>query len=220
MRRPPLRLPLAPEGLPFILPAAALGFLLLVPGGGWAIAGGAALALAILFAVFFRDPTRMVPAEPGLVVSPADGRVMRAGPVEPSDEAPEGLVQVVTIFLGLMNVHVNRSPVSGRIERVSYRRGGFVPAYREEASRGNERNEVVVAGADGVVAFRQVAGVVARRIVFRRSPGDRVERGERVGLIRFGSRVDVFLPAGFAPRVGPGQRVRGGESVLAVAGRP
>jgi phosphatidylserine decarboxylase len=218
MPRRPLRPPLAPEGWPFVLPAAVAGILLLIPGWPWAAAGLLFLVFAGFCTVFFRDPERRVPSGPGLVVSPADGRVLHAGPASPLHEAPEGLTQTVSIFMGLLDVHVNRAPASGRIESVSHRPGRFLAAWREEASRGNERNDVLMAGGEGRIAFRQVAGLVARRIVFRRSPGESVDRGERVGMIRFGSRVDVFLPPGWSVRVAPGQRVRAGETVLAVAG--
>jgi phosphatidylserine decarboxylase len=217
MSRAPLRLPLAPEGLPFLLPPAIVGIALLLPGGWWAAGGIAFLLLAAFVTFFFRDPERRIPDGPGLVVSPADGKVMRVGEAEPSLEPPPGLPQVVTIFLSALDVHINRSPASGRIESVSYRPGSFRAAFNEEASRGNERNEVVLEGGEGRLAFRQVAGVLARRIVFRRSPGDEVRRGERVGMIRFGSRADVFLPEGYVLKVEAGQRVRGGETVLAVA---
>jgi phosphatidylserine decarboxylase len=215
MRPRSLPVPLAPEGLPFLLPPAIVAVAILPLGGGWSVAAGVLLLLAALVAWFFRDPERTAPDGPGLIVSPADGRVMRVGPAEPSFEAPPGLTQAVTIFLGIQDVHVNRSPASGRIETVCYRPGSFVAAFREEASRGNERNEVALATPDGPVAFRQVAGAVARRIVFHRSPGDAVERGERVGMIRFGSRVDIFLPPSFRVEVAPGRKVRAGETILA-----
>jgi phosphatidylserine decarboxylase len=198
-------------GFPFI--AAAL-----VPAAGLAAARryGWAASLAALggfFAYFFRDPDRSVPQAPGLVVSPADGRVMFAGPAN-GPTAPPGAWQQVAIFLSPLDVHINRSPVAGQVTRISYQPGRFLPAYHQDAGE-NELNEVWV-DADGTpVVFRQVVGILARRIVCRIAEGQRVARGERIGLMKFGSRMDVFVPPSAELRVQAGQQVVAGETVVA-----
>src|SRR5262245_60668113 len=177
-------------GFPFI--AAAL-----VPAAGLAAARryGLAASFAALggfLAYFFRDPDRTVPQGPKLVVSPADGRIMAAGPAEGPNAPPGSWLQVV-IFLSPLDVHINRSPVSGSVTRIEYRPGRFLPAYDTRADE-NELNEISV-DADGTpVVFRQVVGVLARRIVCRIREGQTVARGERIGLMKFGSRMDVFVP--------------------------
>jgi phosphatidylserine decarboxylase len=198
-------------GIPFVsaalAPAAALMLarrpLLAVP---FVVAGG-------FFAYFFRDPERVVPALKGAVVAPADGRVVVAGDAVP-DSAPEGDWQQISIFLSPLDVHVNRIPVSGTIVRVKYFAGSFLPAYRPDASA-NERNEVWIDHEGSLVVCRQVVGILARRIVCRVQAGARVATGERFGLMKFGSRVDLFLPARAALHATVGQRVRGGETILA-----
>lgn len=164
-------------------------------------------------AYFFRDPERQVPQDQDLVVSPADGRVMIAGP---SDRrwAPPGDWKQVTIFLSPMDVHMNRAPVSGRITHVHYRPGKFLPAYNE-GSNDNEFNEVWIDANGRAIVFRQVVGLLARRIVCRVEEGQMLERGERVGLMKFGSRMDVFLPMDATLLVSVGDRVIGGETVIA-----
>ena len=177
---------------------------------------GLAIPFALLggfFAYFFRDPDRDVPQAPGLVVSPADGRVMIAGPSD-GRWSPPGEWKQVTIFLSPMDVHMNRSPVAGAITRIDYRPGRFLPAYKESAND-NELNEVWVESEGRTIVFRQVVGLLARRIVCRVEPGDEVERGERIGLMKFGSRMDVFLPLDMELLVSAGDRVVGGETVLA-----
>jgi phosphatidylserine decarboxylase len=198
-------------GYPFIAGA-------LVPALGLALSRrrGWAVPFALLggfFACFFRDPDRHVPSEPGIVVSPADGKVMVAGAADPR-WAPPGTWNQVTIFLSPMDVHMNRSPVAGRITRIEYRPGQFLPAYKEEAND-NELNEIWIESEGRTFVFRQVVGVLARRIVCRVQEGDVVERGERIGLMKFGSRMDVFLPTDLEILVAVGQRVAGGESMLA-----
>ena len=199
-------------GLPFI--AAAL-----VPAAALAVARrrGLAVSLAVLggfFAYFFRDPEREVPQDPDLVVSPADGRVMSAGPGDPR-WAPPGAWKQITIFLSPMDVHINRTPVGGRVLRIDYRPGKFLPAYNE-GSNDNELNEVWIDYGGRPVVFRQVVGMLARRIVCRVREGDLLERGQRVGLMKFGSRMDVFLPTDAELAVSVGDHVVGGETVLAV----
>ena len=198
-------------GYPFIaaalLPAVALSA---ARRHGWAVPFALTGAF---FAYFFRDPDRQVPAAPGLVVSPADGRVMIAGPSD-GRWAPPGTWKQVTIFLSPMDVHMNRSPVGGRITRIEYRPGAFLPAYKESA-HANELNEVWIETDGRTVVFRQVVGILARRIVCRVRQGDEVQRGERIGLMKFGSRMDVFLPTDADLLVSVGDRVVGGETILA-----
>lgn len=163
---------------------------------------------------FFRDPERQVPQDADLVVSPADGRVMIAGP---SDKrwAPEGEWNQITIFLSPMDVHMNRTPVAGRVTSVKYKPGSFLPAYNE-GSNDNELNEIWIDHHGHTVVVRQVVGILARRIVCRIVEGQELARGERIGLMKFGSRMDVFLPIEAELRVSVGERVVGGETVLAV----
>lgn len=200
-------------GYPFIAGALlpALG-LALSRRRGWAIPFA---VLGGFFAYFFRDPDRTVPQAPGLVVSPADGKVIRAGAAD-RRWAPPGEWQQVTIFLSPVDVHMNRSPVGGRITRIDYRPGKFLPAYKESAND-NELNEVWIESEGRTIVFRQVVGLLARRIVCRVEPGDDVERGERIGLMKFGSRMDVFLPLDMDLLVSAGDRVVGGETILARA---
>jgi len=188
----------------------------------WATGGWAWTIAPVLFAAFFlwffRDPRRTVPPGEGLIVSPGDGRVTETVAIT----TPEGPRQRISIFLSVFDVHVNRSPIGGVLTQVRYRKGEYLNAMNPSSADRNEQNAVTVrtaAGRDGQgfeVTFKQIAGLLARRIVFNFSEGDAVERGQRVGLIKFGSRVDVLLPAEAALRVKVGQRVKGGSSVLAV----
>jgi phosphatidylserine decarboxylase len=198
-------------GFPFIA-AALVPAAFLVAVRRYALAAPLA-ALGGFMAYFFRDPERQVPEDPDLVVSPADGRVMIAGPSD-GRWAPPGSWKQVTIFLSPLDVHINRAPVAGRITRVDYRPGKFLPAY-DERSNDNELNEVWVDYNGRPVVFRQVVGILARRIVCRVQEGQMLERGERVGLMRFGSRMDVFMPDDAVLDVRVGDRVIGGETVLA-----
>jgi phosphatidylserine decarboxylase len=171
-------------------------------------------AVAAFMAYFFRDPDRVVPPGDDLVVSPADGRVMVAGRAEPAI-APPGQWQQVSVFLSPLDVHVNRIPFGGRVIRVEYRPGRFMPAYRPESGRENEQLEVWIE-RDGVsIVTRQVVGVLARRIVCRITAGATPRTGDRFGLMKFGSRMDVFMPPEAQLLVREGHRVRGGESVIA-----
>lgn len=170
------------------------------------IAAGVFLILFAFVAFFFRNPRRTIPEDPRAIVSPADGKVVRLERV--------GNVTQMSIFLSLFNVHVNRSPIAGRIQAVDYRPGKFLAAYNPAASRENERNIVMVSDGRINIVFTQIAGVVARRIVFWRKVGDDVGKGELVGLIRFGSRVDVLFPAGTEATVKVGQRVKGGSTQI------
>jgi phosphatidylserine decarboxylase len=178
--------------------------------GGWVWAIVPAL-LAAFFLWFFRDPRRSVPFGEGLVVSPADGLVTSVERVA----TPFGERVKLSVFLSVFDVHVNRSPLAGTIREVRYQKGLFLNAMNPASADKNEQNLVVVAGDGYEVAFKQIAGLLARRIVFNRRVGDRVERGERVGLIKFGSRVDVILPGDSVLAVKKGDRVKGGASVLA-----
>lgn len=198
-------------GFPFIagalVPAAAFAG---ARRYGWA-AGFAALGAFLTY--FFRDPERIVPAGRGLVVSPADGRVVIAGPTD-GRWSPPGDWQQVTIFLSPMDVHMNRTPVEGRVSRIEYRPGKFLPAYKEDASA-NELNEIWIDYHGEPVVVRQIVGVLARRVVCRINEGQQLQRGERIGLMKFGSRMDVFLPKRAQLLVTVGQTVVGGETVLA-----
>ncbi|MGB6975824.1 MAG: phosphatidylserine decarboxylase family protein [Terracidiphilus sp.] len=178
--------------------------------GSWAWAA-APVVLAAFFLWFFRDPQRTIPAGDGLVVSPGDGLVTETVTVE----TPEGSRQRISIFLSVFDVHVNRAPIGGVVSRVRYTKGKYLNAMNPASADQNEQNAVTVRGDDCEVTFKQIAGLLARRIVFNQREGDRVERGQRVGLIKFGSRVDVLLPEEAELRVKKGQRVKGGASVLA-----
>lgn len=176
-----------------------------------------ALLLAAFFLWFFRDPTRAIPPERGLVVSPADGKVTEVARIT----TPEGERLRLSIFLSVFDVHVNRSPVEGILREVRYRKGKYLNAMNPACSEVNEQNLAVVDCIEGYqVSFVQIAGLLARRIVFNPRPGDYLERGERVGLIKFGSRTDILLPGHAEPLVKPGDRVRGGASIVARIAAP
>lgn len=198
-------------GLPFIagaLAPAAYFLLKKKPGLGLPLLG-----IAGFMAYFFRDPERYPPQHPDLVLSPADGRVMVAGPGEPG-VAPEGDWQQISIFLSPLDVHINRMPVGGRVTKVEYRPGTFLPAYKPESCE-NERTEIWIEHDGQPIVVRQVVGVLARRVVCRVKEGETVSAGERFGLMKFGSRMDVFLPPSARLHVRTGDRVRAGETVLA-----
>lgn len=163
--------------------------------------------VAVCIGLFFRNPRRAVPDIPGCIVSPADGRVIQIS------SSPDG-DQTIGIFMSVFNVHVNRSPIRGQLESLEYRRGKFKPAYADEAPSVNEQNTLTIAGEGMKVVVRQIAGVIARRVVCWKRPGDSLRRGERIGLIRFGSRVDVVLPREVNVKVHVGDRVRGGSSII------
>lgn len=202
-----------PAGWPFVGGAALLAGIGAFVGAGWLAAAG--VLLAVLFLFFFRDPERVVAAPPDAVLSPADGRVMVAG--DPTGEAvPDGSPwRQISIFLSPMDVHVNRVPVGGRVTRVMHKKGRFLPAYRAEAGDLNERCEIWVDHDGQTVIFRQIVGVLARRVVCRIAEGDLVRTGDRFGVMKFGSRMDVFLPATAVLAVRAGDRVVGGVTVLA-----
>jgi phosphatidylserine decarboxylase len=200
------------SGYPFI--AAAVVPAAVLAGArryGWA---STFALLGGFFAYFFRDPEREVPRGPGLIVAPADGRVIYAGPAD-GPNVPRGLWLQITIFLSPLDVHVNRSPVGGRVTRIEYRPGKFLPAYDAGADE-NELNEIWIDTDGTPIVVRQVVGILARRIVCRVQEEQSVERGERIGLMKFGSRMDVFMPPHAEVRVGVGEHVTAGETVLAV----
>ena len=197
------------EGYYFGLPLLVLGgvFYLLQ----WNVAAVAAVLLALFIFSFFRDPERVIPSEPGAVVSPGDGRV-----VVVTDEENAGRPgKRVSIFLAVWNVHVNRSPAAGTITKMEYRPGKFLAAMRERASVENEQNVFTLSTEAGEIVFKQIAGLIARRVVSWKKPGDKVARGERIGLVRFGSRVDLWVPKEAEIFVKVGENVKGGSSVLA-----
>ena len=193
-------------GLSFLAVAVALSW----ATGNWAWSIAPVL-LAAFFLWFFRDPQRTVPAGPGLIVSPGDGLVTETVTIA----TPQGSRQRISIFLSVFNVHVNRSPIGGVIKAVRYRKGQYINAMNPDSAEHNERNVVTVSGEGIEITFKQIAGLLARRIVFNLREGDIVTRGQRVGLIKFGSRVDVLLPADATLRVKVGHSVKGGSSVLA-----
>ena len=172
------------------------------------------LILAAFFTFFFRDPNRNSPTDELAVLAPADGRVLVVGPAAPK-AAPPGEWKQVSIFLSPMDVHVNRSPVSGRVVRVDFRRGKYLPAYHHDAASSNERSEVWIDHDGTTVVFRQIVGILARRVVCRVQQGAQLKAGERVGIMKFGSRMDVFLPVSATLRVSVGDIVVGGETVIA-----
>jgi phosphatidylserine decarboxylase len=171
------------------------------------------LVLPVAVALFFRDPDRAPTNDRRVVLAPADGKVMFAGDA-PANAGPSGVWRQVTIFLSLLDVHINRTPVAGRVTRVDYVPGTFVPAYREDARR-NEHSEIWIDHDGQTVVARQVVGVLARRVVCRVKTGDDLTAGERIGLMKFGSRMDVFVPPSATLTVAAGETVRGGETIIA-----
>jgi phosphatidylserine decarboxylase len=206
--------PVHREGWPFI---AAFFVVALVLGFFSTSLFWIGLILTGWCAYFFRDPQRVTPVDDGLVVSPADGEVSAVGPAVPPRELGLGTDERlrISVFMNVFSCHVNRAPVRGHITRIEHRPGRFLNAELDKASEENERNGLVIESPNGIVAVVQIAGLVARRIVCWAAPGGNIGAGERFGLIRFGSRVDVFLPLGATPKVAVGQTAVGGETVLA-----
>jgi phosphatidylserine decarboxylase len=207
--------PLHPDGFKFVLAAAVATLLLFLL---WAPAGWVAAVVTLWMAYFFRDPWRVTPLREGLLVSPADGIVISLAPARPPPELDMGEADFVRIgiFLNIFDVHVTRAPIAGRVVALRYAKGRFVNASREQASLNNERMAIRLAPPEGPeIAYVQVAGLVARRIVCDLSEGQRVAAGQRMGIIRFGSRVDVYCPPPYVPMVAAGQRMIGGETILA-----
>jgi phosphatidylserine decarboxylase len=208
---------LDPAGRPFIGGALLLA---LVSGIalGW-VPAVLFIALSGFFAFFFRDPERTPPPADShgghSVLAPADGRVLVAGPTEPG-AAPPGAWQQISIFLSPMDVHVNRIPVTGQVSRVTYTPGKFLPAYRPDAASSNERSEIWIDHGGQTVVARQIVGILARRVVCRAQVGAQVRAGDRFGIMKFGSRMDIFVPPNATLQVRVGEMVRGGETVIAV----
>jgi len=203
---------LDPAGWPFISGAVALAIL------GGAIAWPVSVPFLILtafFLFFFRDPDRHHSATFDSVISPADGRVLVAGDAVP-DAAPPGSWKQISIFLSPMDVHVNRIPASGRVTKVGFTPGKFLAAYKHDAASTNERSEIWIDHGGQMVVSRQIVGFLARRVVCRATPGLEVRAGDRYGVMKFGSRMDVFLPATAEILVKVGDMVRGGETIIAV----
>jgi phosphatidylserine decarboxylase len=197
------------DGYKFVFPLLFAG--IVAAASGWRLTAAVLLLICAAVAFFFRDPERLPPAEAGVVVSPADGRVM-----EITDEALQGRPgRRISIFLSIWDVHVNRSPMAGQFREVEYRTGRFYNAMRSRASVENEQNIIYLQTERGEMVFKQIAGAIARRVVCWKAPGDTVKLGERIGLIRFGSRMDVWLPSDAEILARPGQHVAGGVSVLA-----
>ncbi len=197
------------EGYKFAVAPLGLGVLALALRWNWT--GGILVFLAAFILYFFRDPERIVPADPAVVVSPADGRVMEI--VDQAMGSRPG--RRVSIFLAIWDVHVNRAPLAGRIRKLDYRPGRFLAAMRSRASAENEQNVIHLSTERGEIVLKQIAGWIARRVLCWKAEGDTVALGERVGMIRFGSRVDIWLPLEAEIVVGPGQHVAGGSSILA-----
>ncbi len=203
---------IAPEAWPLVLPIAGAGLLLVIigqatGGKGWSVVGLVFALVGVAVLSFFRDPSRTPPVDPAAMVSPADGKVISVSRIG------EGRVQI-SIFLSVFDVHVNRVPWSGRVTAIRQLPGTYFHAGTAGADK-NARIEVEIACAQGMILWRQISGLIARRISCRLSPGQSVERGERFGLIYFGSRMDVVMPDVFVPVVNPGDRVCGGSSVIA-----
>jgi len=204
---------IAREGYPLIFTAVIVTLLAFL--AGWMPLGIILGLIALAIAGFFRDPERQAPRGEGLVVSPADGKVVSVARVA-GDSTFLGSATRVSIFLSPLDVHINRTPVEGKIAKITYQRGKFLAAYKEEASERNEQNALSIVDSKGrTLGVVQIAGVMARRIICRAKPGDQLARGERFGLIMFGSRTDTYLPDGCQVAVAEGQRVKGGETVLA-----
>lgn len=202
-----------PAALPFIGGALVIAL-------AWGLAGSWLVALpffllAGFFLFFFRDPDRVSPSDDEAVLSPADGRVLVAGPAV-AEAAPPGSWQQVSIFLSPMDVHVNRIPASGRVTRVTFKAGRFLPAYRHDAGTTNERSEVWIDHHGQTIVARQIVGMLARRVVCRVAAGTDVHAGDRFGIMKFGSRMDVFVPLDATLTVEVGEMARGGETVIAM----
>ncbi|MCL7997888.1 phosphatidylserine decarboxylase [Brucella sp. 21LCYQ03] len=209
--------PIHREGYPFI---AAFFVVSLILGWLWEPLFWVGLVLTIWCIYFYRDPERVTPIADDLVISPADGKVSFVGPAVPPAELDLGAEPLmrVSVFMNVFSVHINRAPVRGKIEKIFHRPGKFLNAELDKASTDNERNSVLIDSANGKVGVVQIAGLVARRIVCWSRESDNLSVGERFGLIRFGSRVDVYLPAGASVRVAIGQTAVAGETVLAEFG--
>jgi len=206
-------IPVAAEGWPFILPLAAVTVLCFL--FGWKQIGYVALALSLFVLFFFRDPERTIPEGKGVIVSPADGKVIVIKDIYEPDYLKQDVKQI-SIFLSVFNVHVNRTPIGGTVETVKYNPGKFLVASVDKASLDNEQTGMVISDGKNKVLVKQIAGLIARRIVCYAKTGDTVKAGERYGLIRFGSRVDLFLPKNTDLMVKVGDRIKGARDVIGV----
>ncbi len=206
--------PIHREGLPFVA-GFSLGALVLL--WLWPLLGWFGVLATIWCAFFFRDPQRVTPIREGIIVAPADGRVSRVANAVPPQDLALGMQALprISIFMSVFDCHVNRSPLAGRIERIVYHPGAFVSADLDKASESNERNSLVIATGNNRIGVVQIAGLVARRIVCFVREGTTMQAGERIGMIRFGSRVDLYLPYGVRPLVAEGQTAIAGETILA-----
>jgi len=204
----------AREGYPFIFPVLGVSILFLALG--WKCIGTLLVLLGLFIIYFFRDPERVIPAGASLLVSPADGKIVGIKKAD-NDQLGENITQV-SIFLSVFNVHINRSVMQGEVVSVNYNKGKFLAAFAEKASLLNEQNAVTIKGKDATVRVNQIAGLIARRIVCWVKSGQSLERGERFGLIRFGSRVDIFLPENVEVKVALGDKVVGGISIIGTVG--
>jgi len=193
----------------FIIPLLIIALALYALSGPWAAC--LPILLAAFVSYFFRNPARAIPGGAKLVVSPADGKVVKVAAVEQGSETR----CQVSIFLNVFDVHVNRAPIEGELDKLEYRRGRFKVASKDEASRVNEQNVLTIRGPDATLVMKQIAGLIARRVVCWKKAGQKMERGEVIGLIRFGSRVDLLLPENASVLVCVGDRVKGGSSVIA-----
>jgi phosphatidylserine decarboxylase len=205
--------PIAREGFVFIIPGIIISFLLWWTGHLWT--AFAFLLLSVAVALFFRNPERVPPREQGAILSPADGRIVEIVENVQSENLPDSQLKRVSIFMSLFDVHVNRWPISGAVVKIKHVPGQFLDARESAASEVNEHNSIVVRGADGAIEVVQVAGKVARRIACWVQEGDPVTQGDRFGLIRFGSRLDVYLPQDFSVMVKPNDIVKAGTSIIA-----
>jgi phosphatidylserine decarboxylase len=196
---------MAGDAFKFVLPLLALGITAVFLHFSYVAV--IIFILAAYVCYFFRNPNRRIPDGKNLIVSPADGKVVKI--LKGTDGA-----QVISIFLNIFNVHINRSPIKGKLEQLEYKRGKFKAAFDDEASRVNEQNVITIGGEDIHIVVRQIAGLIARRVICWKKPGDNLQRGEVLGLIRFGSRVDVVLPEQVKVSVRVGDQVRGGNSVI------
>lgn len=203
-------IPIAREGWPFILPPLSLAVILWI--AGWQGSGVVIFAVAVAVALFFRDPPREIPKGEGLILAPADGAVVQITRYL-GHEVQEPATQI-SIFLSVLDVHINRAPFPSVVEEIEYRPGSFRIAWQPEASASNEQNLIALKAPEGRLLVKQIAGLIARRIVCRVVPGQKLEAGERIGMIRFGSRVDLIVPARAELFVKRGDRVKGGSSVM------
>jgi phosphatidylserine decarboxylase len=201
----------APEGYPFISLTAAATIAVFIFGGAWAAALPVVLTLFVAF--FFRDPERRVPDGDNIFVSPADGRILQVQTVTEEKFLKSTAIEI-SIFMSPLNVHVNRAPCAGVVESVAYTPGAFISAFKPEASIRNENIAMLLKGSSGSILVRQVAGAVARRVVCRARQGDNLKKGERYGIIKFSSRLDVYLPENTEIKVKTGDSVKAGETII------